>query len=149
MSWYFAAVAECAVTCTMVWATVLVLLVGCGPKVMTQAVTVSSQPEGAQVLVDGKAACRTPCVVELARTKDHAISLRHPGYAPREVIVERQYRTREVLRRSADEATKAAKRGDVSNIWSAGMDKAEAMEQSGEAYVLEPDKINVTLQPMD
>lgn len=58
----------------------LALLGGCAPKVATQRVPVSTSPLGAQVLADGKAACVTPCEVELARNRDHLLVLTKDGY---------------------------------------------------------------------
>jgi hypothetical protein len=68
---------------------VLSLSTGCATiiKGTTQSVPVSSEPSGADILVDGSLVGTTPADVELKRKRDHLVLIQKKGYAPKSVAV--------------------------------------------------------------
>ena len=65
------------------------LTTGCATivKGTTQGVPVSSDPSGADILVDGMLVGTTPTDIELKRKRDHLIVIEKKGYAPKSVAV--------------------------------------------------------------
>jgi hypothetical protein len=65
------------------------LSTGCASivKGTTQAVPISSDPSGADVLVDGNLVGTTPTTVELKRKTDHLITIQKKDYEPKAVPV--------------------------------------------------------------
>lgn len=55
----------------------------------TQVVPVTSNPQGATVILDAAPAGVTPCNVALARTCDHLLTLRMDGYEEKELELHR------------------------------------------------------------
>ena len=68
---------------------VFFLTTGCATivKGTTQGVPVSSDPSGADILVDGMLVGTTPTDIELKRKRDHLIVIEKKGYAPKSVAV--------------------------------------------------------------
>jgi hypothetical protein len=64
----------------------LVSLAGCAQY---QVVGVSSEPNGAQIYLDGQKVGKTPAKLEVPRGKDHTIYLKREGYRPELVVLER------------------------------------------------------------
>lgn len=128
------------------------LLLGCkGPEtrpVLRQDIPVSTVPLGAKILVDGQPAGQTPTTLSLERTRDHIVTLLLDSYRQEDVILKHQYQQERTLLKAVQHGLDAglffkdARMGLVSG--SATMD---AQERSGEAYVLVPSAISVSLQP--
>lgn len=68
---------------------VLALTSGCATviKGTTQSVPISSDPPGAEILVDGQYVGTTPSDVELKRKRDHLVVVQKKDFAPRSVPV--------------------------------------------------------------
>lgn len=66
-----------------------ILTTGCATviKGTSQSVPVSSDPLGADILVDGMLVATTPADVELKRKRDHLIVIEKKNYAPKSVAV--------------------------------------------------------------
>ncbi|MEF2231783.1 MAG: PEGA domain-containing protein, partial [Pseudodesulfovibrio sp.] len=123
------------------------LLAACSAA--TQNIPVSSNPDGALVLADGKKVCSTPCNVTLEKTQPHILTLKKEGYRQVDVQISRKYDTASVTR----DATRAGMwtssngantQGAVANA----LMNVSADEQSGDAYVLTPGSVVVRLQPV-
>lgn len=69
--------------------TALLLLSGCATviKGTTQTMPISSDPDGADVVVNNLVVGTTPTEVELQRKRDHQITIRKDGYVPATVPV--------------------------------------------------------------
>ena len=89
-----------AISSAIRWAIVvaeLVMNVACfdlrGPvKMMTkQQVSIDSDPQGADVTVDGIARGETPLTLPLDRRASHVVALRKPRYLPASATIESQY----------------------------------------------------------
>lgn len=69
------------------------LMAGCASviKGTSQTVTFNSNPEGAEVLVDGIPFGATPLSVKLAKNKYSNITFKKEGYKPRSMVLEKQF----------------------------------------------------------
>lgn len=67
----------------------LVCATGCASilKGTTQKIPISSDPAGADVLVDGSLVGQTPTNVEMKRKHDHLVTIQKTGYRPKSVAV--------------------------------------------------------------
>ena len=124
---------------------------GCAPQIAMQSVPVSSNPMGATVLADGKDACIAPCTVSLARNADHILTFKKDQYRQQDVIIKRVYQQEKVLMKAVSSGmnTSSMMMGDKT-AWgvSSGVNSIDSQEQTGEAYVLSPSAVAVTLVPM-
>lgn len=68
---------------------VLAFISGCATVVKGshQGVPISSNPPGADVLVDGNLVGQTPLKVEMKRKHDHLVTVQKKGYQPRSIAV--------------------------------------------------------------
>ncbi len=126
------------------------LLIGCTPQIAMQTIPVSTDPGGANVAVDGKAACVAPCEVSLARNQDHILTLTRDGYRQQDVIIKRQYQTTKVLVNAINDGAQAANFFD--NAWmgaNSGVMSMNRQEDTGEAYVLTPSTVSLRLVPVN
>lgn len=115
----------------------------------TQNIPVSSNPDGAMVLADGQQVGTTPCNVTLEKTQPHILTLKKDGFKQVDVQITRKYDTAGVTRNATQSgmwqsANGANTEGAVANaLMSVG-----AQEESGDAYVLSPSSVVVTLRPV-
>ncbi len=123
-------------------------MAGCQAQVYTQAIPVSSVPMGADLYVDGKMAGRTPTSVELERNRDHILTFKKEEYRQKDVIIKRKYQQEQVTMNAMSQGIHDANffKDDSMGIMS-GVNSIQQQEQSGEAYVLTPSAVSVTLVP--
>jgi len=128
--------------------TLILLLGACSAA--TQNIPVSSNPDGAAVLADGQPAGTTPCNVTLEKTQPHILTLKKDGYRQVDVQISRKYDTATVTRDATSagmwtSSNGANTQGAVANaLMNVGAD-----EDSGNAYVLSPASVVVTLRPLN
>lgn len=105
---------------------------GCATVVngTTQPVSLSSNPSGAEIYVDGQPMGVTPRVVTLSRGSDHYIELRKEGYLPHSVPLARQRST-----------------ATLGNIWIGGLFGMGVDALSGANYKFVPEYYNANLSP--
>ncbi len=124
---------------------------GCAPQIKMQSIPVSSNPMGATVFVDGKNVCQAPCTVDLACNADHIITLTKDQFRQQDIIIKRVYQQQKVLMNavSSGMSSSSMAMGDKT-AWgiARGVDSIDSQEQTGEAYVLSPSAVTVTLIPM-
>ncbi|HOD75352.1 MAG TPA: PEGA domain-containing protein, partial [Syntrophorhabdaceae bacterium] len=109
---------------------------------------VSTNPMGARILADGKPAGQTPGTVSLERNKDHILTIVKENYQQVDVVINRQYQSNKVL-------MKAVQSGVNSGLFfknagmgmNSGFNSISNQEATGEAYVLIPPSVAVTLIP--
>ena len=116
----------------------------------TQNIPVSSNPDGAQVLADGKDVGTTPCNVTLDKTQPHILTLKKEGFRQVDVQVTQKYDTAGVTRDATQtglwqSSNGANTEGAVANALMA----VGAEEESGDAYVLSPASVVVRLVPVN
>lgn len=126
----------------------LFVLSSCAGMVATQNVPVSTNPSGAQVIVDGDPSCVTPCSVVLARTQDHLLTFQKAGYRQQDVTVRRQHQTEMELLQAINSGVNGAKffKSSAAGLNSA-VQSLSARQATGDAYTLVPPTIAVTLAP--
>lgn len=109
-------------------------LAGCATIVhgTTQEIPVSSEPSGAEVLVDGGNAGRTPCKIEIKRKMDHVVTFQKAGYQEENITV------MHVLSGAV-----------AGNILAGGFVGWGVDAASGAQYKLVPNAIHVHLTPED
>lgn len=114
----------------------------------TQNIPVSTNPTGAIVYADGTETCITPCNVTLEKTQAHILTLKKDGYNQADIQISRQYDTGKVARDAVQSATTMKSIGSTTEgaISNALLD-TQAQEESGDAYVLSPTSVVVTLVP--
>ncbi len=128
---------------------ILILGGGCETVVLKQDIPVSTNPLGARILADGKPAGQTPGTVSLERNKDHILTLVKENYQQADVVINRQYQSNKVL-------MKAVQSGVNSGLFfknagmgmNSGFNSISSQEATGEAYVLVPPSVAVTLIPL-
>ena len=128
----------------------VLLLASCAPKVAMQTVPVSTDPIGAEVMVNGKPAGTTPCQVSLERNQDHILTVTKEGYRQQDVVIKRQYQTGKVLVNAINQGAQSGK--FFNNAWmgaNAGVMSLNSQEETGEAYVLTPSTVSLRLTPAD
>ena len=126
----------------------LAVLQGCNAA-YTQSIPVSTNPIGATLYADGQVVGETPQAVELDRSKDHILTLTKEGYKQVDVSVKRHYQTDKVLRNAVQQGVSSGNFfNDATMGIERGLSSMEQQEDSGEAYVLMPQTVSVTLVPV-
>ena len=82
--------------------------VSCASTIMTQNIPLSTNPSGAEVYVDGKPPCVTPCTVVLARDQDHLITFQMEGFHQQDVAACRQHRAEMALLKAINSGVNSA-----------------------------------------
>lgn len=123
---------------------------GCSTPVLRQDIPVSTNPMGAKILADGVVVGKTPATVSLERTRDHILTLVKDNYHQQDVVVTRKYQSGKVMRNAVLSGVNSGlffkdKRMGVSS----GMSSLSRQEQTGEAYILVPATVSVSLTPLD
>ena len=116
--------------------------------VKMQTIPVSTDPPGASVLIDGKSASQSPCTIDLARTKDHIVTLRKEGFQQQDVIIKRRYQQEKVLINAINQGINSGSFfGNAAMGLNSGVQSMNSQEATGDAYVLDPSTISIRLMP--
>nr|WP_321513703.1 PEGA domain-containing protein [uncultured Pseudodesulfovibrio sp.] len=122
-------------------------LMGCG--VATQNIPVSSNPSGAVVYADGTQTCTTPCTVKLEKTQAHILTLKKDGFQQADVQISQKYDTGGVTRDAVQSGMSSSSMGSsIEGSIAGALISAEQNEASGNAYVLTPSSVVVSLVPV-
>ncbi|MCE5264763.1 MAG: PEGA domain-containing protein [Deltaproteobacteria bacterium] len=127
----------------------LFLASGCSNPILKQDIPVSTNPMGAKVYANGQPAGVTPTTVSLERNRSHILTLVKESYRQEDVTIERMYQKDKVY-------LKAIQSGIHSGLFfknpamgvGSSMNSFSAQEESGEAYILSPPAVKVTLTPL-
>lgn len=123
----------------------MLLLVGCGPA--KQKIPVSTNPIGATIYADGEETCVSPCAVSFDKQSNHLITIVKDGYEQVDLEVTRQFKPDRAIR---DGVISGVMRGaDPKEVGEEVAREVDEQERSGEAYVLMPDVVTVTLTPKE
>ena len=117
----------------VVLATVILGSSGCATviKGTTQGIPVNSEPDNADVLVDGQLVGTTPTTVEMKRKRDHLVTIEKDGYQPKTIAV-----------------VKDIGGAVFGNILAGGLIGWGVDAASGAQYNLNPKTISVKLEPV-
>lgn len=123
----------------------LLSLAACGvPK---QKIPVSTDPLGAAVYLDGEKAGTSPCSVRADKQSDHLLTIIKEGYEQVEIILKRRFKPDKALR---DGVISGIIKGDgAEGVAKETAREVDEQERSGEAYVLTPSIVTITLIPKD
>lgn len=118
---------------TLVMGVVLLPFGGCATIIngTTQDVSVSSDPEGARVTVDGNPIGVTPIVLNLKRKNNHVITVARDGYHTEQVSIQ-----------------KVMSGAVAGNILAGGLIGWGIDASSGSQYKLKPDTVTVAMRPL-
>jgi hypothetical protein len=127
----------------------VVFLAGCSSPALRQDIPVSTNPMGAAIYADGKPAGKTPSSVSLERTRDHILTLVLENYRQEDVVVRRQYQRDKTLLKAVQSGVDT---GLFFNNPSMGVSRGimdmNRAESTGEAYLLVPVAVKVSLTPL-
>lgn len=120
---------------------------GCSTPVLKQEIPVSTNPMGAKIYADGQYVGTTPGTVSLERTRSHILTLQKENYSQEDVVIQRLYQKDRAY-------LKAIQSGVHSGLFfkdpamgiGSSMNSLDAQEKTGEAYILTPSAVKVTLR---
>ena len=126
-----------------------VFAAGCSMPVLKQDIPVSTNPVGARIYADGQFAGVTPARVSLERNRSHILTLVKENYRQADVVITNQYQKERVY-------LKAIQSGINSGLFfknasmgmGSGMNSISNQEETGEAYILTPPAVSVSLMPL-
>lgn len=123
---------------------------GCSTPVLRQEIPVSTNPMGAKICADGTLVGQTPATVSLERTRDHILTLVKDNFHQQDVVISRQYQSDRVLRNAVQSGVDAGLFfKDKRMALNSGLGSFSRQEQTGEAYILVPATVSVSLVPLD
>ena len=137
------------VTQMMALAFVALAAIGCSRPVLKQDIPVTTNPMGARIYANGQLLGTTPASVSLERNRSHILTLLKDNYRQEDVVIQRRYQKDRVY-------LKAIQSGINSGLFfknpamglQSGMGSVSDQEETGEAYVLTPPAVAVTLVPL-
>lgn len=133
----------------IVFCLVILLGGGCETVVLKQDIPVSTNPMGARILADGKPAGQTPGTVSLERNKDHILTLVKENYQQVDIVINRQYQSNKVLMKAVQSGVNTGLFFKNAGMgMNSGFNSVSNQEATGEAYVLVPPSVAVTLIPL-
>jgi hypothetical protein len=115
----------------------------CSPPIIveTQTVPVFSEPQGAEVAVNGVVVGTTPLSVPLEKNKNHMITVTKAGFKPEAIPVQRKLNPEHLainsLLRTYSITTK--------DLLYAPLEEARENEETGKSYQLIPQVISISL----
>ena len=122
---------------------------GCSSPVLKQDIPVSTNPMGARIYANGQLVGETPSSGAVGRTRSHILTLAKENSRQEDVVVERLYQQDRAY-------LKAIQTGVHSGLFSkdaargvgSSMTSLSSQEETGEAYILYPPAVKVTLTPV-
>jgi len=104
---------------------------------------------GARILADGKPAGQTPGTVSLERNRDHILTLVKENYQQVDIVINRQYQSNKVLMKAVQSGVNTGLFFKNAGMgMNSGFNSVSNQEATGEAYVLVPPSVAVTLIPL-
>lgn len=122
---------------------------GCSIAVLKQDIPVSTNPLGSTIYADGQMMGQTPGTVSLERNRDHIITLVKDNYRQADVAIRRQYQSEKVLMKAVQMGVNSALFfKDTGMGINSGFNAISNQEESGEAFILVPSVVQVSLTPL-
>lgn len=112
--------------------------------VETQTIPVFSEPTGAKIELDGVAKGETPTSLVVEKNRDHMVVIMKEGYRPQAIPISKKLNPQDLAVKSVLRMTDPGATGDSRNPFA----ELRISEVTGRGYQLEPQVINVTLQPV-
>lgn len=127
----------------------LMVTTGCSTPVLKQDIPVSSNPLGATIYANGQLMGTTPATVSLERNRSHILTLTKEDYRQEDVVITNRYQKEKVYLKAVQSGINSGlffKSGSMGV--GSSMSSISAQESSGEAYLLYPPAVAVTLIPL-
>ncbi|MBI5593178.1 MAG: PEGA domain-containing protein [Deltaproteobacteria bacterium] len=122
---------------------------GCSVAVLKQDIPVSTNPLGSTIYADGQMMGQTPGMVSLERNRDHLLTLVKDDYHQVDVPIRRQYQSEKVLMKAVQTGVNSALFFKNTGMGiNSGFNAISNQEESGEAYILVPSVVQVSLTPL-
>ncbi|MFH0998310.1 MAG: PEGA domain-containing protein [Pseudomonadota bacterium] len=122
---------------------------GCSVAVLKQDIPVSTNPLGATIYADGQMMGQTPSTVSLERNRDHLLTLVKDDYRQADVVIRKQYQSQKVLMKAVQTGVNSALFfKDAGMGFNSGFNAISNQEESGEAFILVPSVVKVSLTPL-
>ncbi len=122
---------------------------GCSIAVLKQDIPVSTNPLGATIYADGQMMGQTPGTVSLERNRDHLLTLVKDDYRQADVVIRKQYQSEKVLMKAVQTGINSALFfKDPGMGINSGFNTISSQEESGEAFILVPSVVKVSLTPL-
>jgi len=129
---------------------VLLVLSACSQPVLKQDIPVTTNPMGARIYANGQLVGATPASVSLERNRDHILTLAKDNYRQEDVVISRKYQKERVYLKAIQSGVSSGLFfKDAAMGMGSSMGSLSSQENSGEAYVLVPPAVKVTLTPLD
>lgn len=128
---------------------VVLLASGCSSPVLKQDIPVSTNPMGARIYTNGQPVGTTPNTVSLERNRSHILTLVKENYRQEDVVIERRYQKEKVYLKAIQSGLNAGLffKNPSMGVGSS-MNSLSSQEDTGEAYILSPSAVKVTLTPL-
>lgn len=122
---------------------------GCSRPILKQDIPVTTNPLGAKIYANGQFMGTTPNTVSLERTRNHILTLIKENYRQEDVVIERQYQKERVYLRAIQSGVDSGLffKNPAMGI-NSGMGSISAQEETGEAFILAPPAVKVSLTPL-
>jgi hypothetical protein len=133
----------------VIFSVFVVFVMGCSQAVLRQDIPVSTNPMGAKIFASGQFVGTTPMTVPLERDRNHILTLVKDDYRQEDVVIQRSYQKEKVY-------LNAISAGVNSGLFfkdprmgiGSSMSSLSSQEKTGEAYVLVPPFVKITLTPI-
>lgn len=128
---------------------VAVFMGGCQAEVYKQSIPISTDPMGADILVDGTPSGTTPTTLDLPRNQDHILTITKQGYRQEDVTIKRVYQAETAMMNAVSSGVSDANffKNDSMGLQS-GVNQLEYDKETGKAYTLTPATVKVRLMPV-
>lgn len=122
---------------------------GCSTPVLRQDIPVSTNPMGAQIYANGQLVGTTPRTVSLERNRSHILTLVKENYRQEDVTIVNQYQKEKVYLKAVQSGLNSGLffKNSAMGVQSS-MHSLSSQEETGEAFVLSPPAVKVTLTPL-
>lgn len=126
-----------------------IVAAGCSIPVLKQDIPVSTNPLGAQIYADGQFVGVTPARISLERNRSHILTLVKENYRQADVVITNQYQKERVYLKAIQSGINSGMFfKNASMGMSSGMNSISNQEATGEAYILVPPAVSVSLAPL-
>jgi hypothetical protein len=128
---------------------IIIYLAACSQPVLKQDIPVTTNPLGAKIYANGQLAGTTPASIGLERNRDHILTLVKENYRQEDVIISRQYQKEKVYLKAIQSGINSGLFFKDARMGVGGsMGSISSQESTGEAYVLAPPAVKITLTPI-
>ena len=120
----------------------------CSAPVLKQDIPVTTNPMGAKIYANGQLMGVTPGTVSLERNRSHILTLVKENYRQEDVVIERLYQKEKTYLKAIQSGINSGLFKNSAMGINRGIGSISAQEETGEAYILAPQAVKMTLMPL-